>query len=160
MKILKTLIASLLLAAPASATWADDEPTHFVLCLNNGEEVSFVLEHNPRVVHGDGAITVVDEDMTIEYPLDDIHKYMLKTPTATDIDGAAGEGGTINAVAGDVLLNGFKPGMTVTVCGVDGAVVMSGTTDDRGNLTLRMSQYGEGVYVINAGDKGFKFIKR
>ena len=139
------------------------EPTHFILCLNDGEQISFVLEHNPKVVHGDGFITVVDEDITLEYKLTDVHKYILGVPTATGINDANDSesgAGDIRYNAGDVILSGFEASLPVYVTDVNGVAVYSGETDVNGGLVVRMSQYPSGVYIIKVQNKTFKFIKR
>ena len=150
--------------APSAEACADaiTEPTHFVLYLNDGEKVAFVLEHNPKVVHGDGAITVVDNEITIEYALDDIHKYLLEVPTATGMDNAADDAacGNIGSNAGDIILSGFDGGTPITVTDMGGRLIYGGSTDDSGYMVVHMAQYPAGVYIIKAGNKLFKFIKR
>ena len=171
MKILKTIVAALLLSVPVSSynsvsaqtEFAETDaaqPTHFVLCLNDGEQIAFVLEHNPKVMHGNGYITVVDNETTIEYPLDNLHKYILDTPTSTGIDAAKGVSGEIKNIAGDIILTGFDAAMPVNVFDVNGMEIFVAETSADGSLTIRMSQYPAGVYIIKANNKTFKFIKR
>lgn len=175
MKILKTIIAALLLFLPAAsyafntqatAFAAPDasEPTLFILCLNNGEQVTFLLEHNPKVINGDGFITVVDADVTIEYPLDDVHKYLMGGDAATGIENikvAQGvSAGEINNQAGNVMLSGFGAAVPVTVTDINGMAVYSSATDADGYHVIAMSQYPSGIYIVKVQNKTFKFIKR
>ena len=175
MKTFKSIIAAMLLFMPAvtNAETADipvyqeteaAAPTHFILCLNDGQQVTFLLEHNPKVVNGEGLITVVDGDYTIEYPLDNVHKYMMGTDDAhTGIEGIKAEpkvNGDIAQKAGNIMLTGFDAGAPVKVTALNGTIVFASSTDANGALILNMSQYPSGVYIVKAQNQTFKFIKR
>ena len=171
MKILKTIVAALLLSVPVASNASvmqnpvmeqEDvtEPTHFILCLNDGEQITFLLEHNPKVVNGDGIITVVDNDITVEYPWDNLHKYIMGSVVESGISYSKMNVGDIVNKAGSIILSGFKEAVPVTVNGVNGISVFKSKTDANGYLMISMSEYPSGIYIIKAGNKTFKFIKR
>ena len=152
-------------SVPGAAQDGAAAPTHFILCLNDGQQVTFVLEHSPKVVNGDGMITVVDQDATIEYPLDTVHKYMMGTDSSTDgienvLNSEKNTRGEIAYKAGDVILNGFEPSVPVMVSDINGISLASLATDNNGYLVLDMAQYPAGIYIVKVQNKTFKFIKR
>ena len=136
-------------------------PTHFILHLNDGGKVLFLLDHSPRVVNGDGFITVCDGGDTVEYPLDNVFKYSMGTDESTDVREILNpETGSIRPHAGMILISDFNAGAEVIVSDLSGSVVFSGRTNNDGNLSVDMSGYAAGVYVIKAQNQTFKFIKR
>ena len=177
MKKLKMIVAALLLALPAApalacsaasqSVYSDDEtaePTHFILCLHDGQQIAFILEHSPKVVHGEGVITIVDGDNALEYNHEVVHKYILGKPTETGIGQVENRtdeiSGELNYRAGDVILSGFEAALPVRVNDLNGKTVYSGETDVHGGLTVSLSQYPAGVYLLTVQHKTFKFIKR
>ena len=140
----------------------DVVPTHFILCLKDGEKVDFLLEHNPRVVNGDGFITVVDRDITIEYQLDNVDKYMLGVDDAyTGIDKINDDAsGKIQSKTGLISLSGFKASEPVVVTNINGVVMFESATDTEGTLSISTSAYPSGIYIVKIKNQTFKFIKR
>lgn len=175
MKIFKTIIAAMLLSLPAAlnatvteapASVQDNvtEPTHFILCLKDGEQITFMLEHNPKVVNGEGMITVIDKDITIEYPWESLHKYMMGNDVETGIfDNVIAKDGTVGEIlhkSGNIVLSGFKAAVPVSVTDINGITAYSSKTNADGYLMISMSEYPTGMYIVKAGNKTFKFIKR
>lgn len=175
MKIFKTFVAALLLAMPVASnamvtgTAAYEEskadvPTHFILCLNDGAQITFLLEHSPKVVNGDGVITVVDKDVTIEYPFEAVHKYLMGVEGSTGIDNVSVSKdiavGEFDNQAGNVILSGFGAAVPVTVTDINGMVVYKASTDADGYLVIAMSQQPSGIYIVKVQNRTFKFIKR
>lgn len=175
MKLLKTIIAALILFLPASSnafvthTSAYDEadkaePTHFILCLKDGEQVLFLLEHTPRVINGENSITVVDDDVTIEYPLANVHKYLMGSDADTGIENISFtkdvRAGEINNRVGSIMLSGFDAAVPVTVTDINGMNMLRTATDTEGCLIIATSQYLPGIYIVKVQNQTFKFIKR
>lgn len=175
MKIFNTIVAALLLAVPVSSgasvtqqfAYEDNkaaEPTHFILCLKGGEQITFLLQHNPKVVNGDGIITVVDEDATIEYPLNNVHKYLMGVDSSTGIENITNSNknitGEINNQAGNIILSGFKASVPVIVSDINGMVINKSETNANGYNVITMAQYPSGIYIVKVQNRTFKFIKR
>ena len=176
MKNLKTVMAGMLMFVAASmqvsasgtsaqVTAGDVEPTHFILCLNGGKQVAFLLEHTPKVVNGEGVVTVIDEDVTIEYAIGEVHKYMMGVDSTTDgISNITGSDrnktGEIDYRSGDVMMSGFDAGTPVKVFDTDGVLLSARTINSDGGMVLEMSQYPAGIYIVKVQNKTFKFIKR
>lgn len=156
----------MLSATPSFGVHAPDfddaqSPTHFILHLNDGGKVLFLLDHSPKVVNGDGFITVCDGNDTLEYPLDNVFKYTMGIEESTDVKEVLNpETGSIRPHAGMILISDFEAGAEVIVSNLSGSVVFSGATNRDGNLSVDMAGYPEGVYVIKAQNQTFKFIKR
>ena len=175
MKILKTIIAALALSLPVSTdafamnTTAYEEtettePTHFILCLKDGEQVMFLLKHAPKVVNGENTIMVVDAEVTFEYPLTNVHKYLMGVDEATGIDNIPyskdGITGDISNCAGNIILSGFKAGESVSITNINGVNISRVKTNADGCLTIATSQYPSGIYIVKVQNQTFKFIKR
>lgn len=141
------------------------KPTHFVICFNDGKRVAYALEDNPKVINGDGIITVVDKDVTIEYPLENVHKYVLGVGTDYEVVSKiekviANEDGTISQSSGNLILTGFAAGSKVSVYNVNGVAVSNFTIGADGRLEISLSQYSAGMYIVKTQSQTFKFIKR
>ena len=172
MKVNVTLIAALLFSMPlTSRAYAADNiaagqteetvPTHFILCLKDGEKVEFLLKNNPRVVNGDGFITVVDNDMTIEYPLGNVHKYMLGIHDEyTAVKNDEAPNGNIQNQIGTIRLSGFGASESVVVTSINGTVVFESETNDSGSLSISTATYPSGIYILKIKNQTLKFIKR
>lgn len=174
MKINSTLLAALFFAMPLTSNAMsgepiayeaaeEDAPTHFILYFRDGEKVSFLLEHNPRVVSGEGIVTVVDEDFTVEYKHSEIHRYVIGTDDAyTAIGEAAGSKseGIISNQPGTIMLSGFKSHVPVIISDINGTVMFQSETDAEGMLGISTASYPSGIYIVKIKNQTLKFIKR
>lgn len=172
MKIHFTILAALLFfmpmasnamtAEPAAYEYNETEkPTHFVLYLNSGERITFVISNQPKVVNMDYIISITENGTTVEYPLTDIHKYTMEMEQPTGIDGTVNEtSGSIKNETGSIILSGFKAGAPVIVSNLNGMVVYKSEIDANGSLSLSTSQYPEGIYIVKVQNKTLKFVKR
>jgi len=141
------------------------KPTHFVLCLNDGKRVAYALADNPKVINGDGKITVVDNDITIEYPLTNVHKYVLGVgtdyETVLKIGSVSTElQGSMKQSAGTLILQGFKAGSSVMVYAINGTLVTRSAIGSDGYLEMLLSHYPVGFYIVKVESQTFKFMKR
>lgn len=141
------------------------KPTHFVICLNDEKRVAYALEDNPKVVNGDGIITIIDKDITIEYPLENVHKYVLGV--GTDYESASkiakvevSNEREIKQSSGSLIFSGFKAGERVNIYNVNGTLASSFKIGPDDNLEISLSQYSMGVYIVKTQSQTFKFIKR
>ena len=171
MRLRKIFVAAasmlLLWSTPSFAVHSPDNgvtnevPTHFILELNDGGKVTFLLDHNPRVVNGDEYILVCDLDDVIEYPLDNVYRYRMGQDDITGVEEIQNvTEGSIRPHAGMILISGFEAGAGVIVSDLGGSVLFNGSTGNDGNLTIDLSGYPEGIYIIKAQNQTFKFIKR
>ena len=154
------VIAMLLMLAQAAA--AGVPPTHFVVFLSSGEDIRCALAHRPKVVFGDDVVTVVDGDLTLEYPVGMVHKYRICEP-AHDIDAvapvAAGEGEFLWR-DGDIVLSGFAEGERVGVYDLRGGVLLLASIHAGQPMVISTAPYTAGVYIVKVGAQSFKFMKR
>lgn len=176
MKINVTILAALFFSMPLTSNaivrdniayeaQEDIKPTHFILCLKSGEKVGFLLEKHPKVVNGEGFITVCDDNMSIEYPWEDIHKYTIDVDdTHTSINNINGEDdmpeGSISNQIGLITLSGFSASEPVIISNINGAVVYKSQTDNLGSLNISTSNFATGIYIVKVKNQTFKFIKR
>lgn len=172
MKINFTILAALLFFMPMTSkamtteytAYENEEatkPTHVILCLNSGEQITFVLYNQPKIVNEAEMIKVIEYGFTSEYPLTDVHKFMMGSDQTTGIAGIVNEtDGDIKKEAGTIILSGFKAGAPVIVSNMNGMVVYESEIEDNGSLSLSTSQYAEGVYIVKVQNKTFKFGKR
>ena len=173
MKLNSTLLAAFFIAMPLSSNAilsepiayeaaAEDAPTHFILYFRDGEKVSFLLEHNPRVVSGEGIVTVVDEDFSVEYKHSEIHRYVIGTDDAyTSIGEVAGKSeGIISNQPGTIMLSGFKSHVPVIISDINGTIMLKSETDAEGMLGISTASYPSGIYIVKINNQTLKFIKR
>lgn len=141
---------------------AETPPTHFVVFLASGEDIRCALANRPKVVFGEDVVTVVDGDLTLEYPVEMVHKYRICEP-GRDIDAVASVAaceGEFRWQNGDILLSGFGEGERVGVYDLRGSAMLLGTTHAGKTTVVSTAAYPEGVYIIKVGNQSFKFMKR
>lgn len=149
----------------ASVNMSEEEaekPTHFILCLKDGRQVGFLLEHTPRVVNGDGFITVECQNEKIEYPFADIDRYTMGIDNSQSaiINAEKDKRGVFSNAFGKIVMNGFKPGAKIIVSNINGAMVSSSQINSHGYGEIDLSTYPNGIYIVNADNQNFKFIKK
>lgn len=142
-----------------------ENPKHFILTLNDGSRVAFLLDDNPKIINYTDKISIMCKDLTIEYPLTDIHKYTMGTDDDADIttaieDGISDSEGSISSHSGAIILTGFTPGAKVTIVNINGMVLFDSEINVNGQLLVNIGNLQEGIYIVKAKSQTFKFIKR
>lgn len=156
LKCLSTFIAGLLFVQTANAI---SNPKYFIVNMKDGKDVAYALADNPRVVTIGDVVKLVAKNVTVEYQLKNVSKFLLSSET-TSIKSMAVDGGTFSQTAGSLSLSGFPAGATVRVYAVNGSVVKSLAVGSNGQLDISLAQYPTGMYIIKVDGETFKFIKR
>jgi len=140
------------------------KPTHFIVCLKDAKRIAYSLVDRPCVVASADKVTLTDKDITVEYPLSDIEKYVLGVADGSSSGIAqaqtASDGGSISQSAGQLTLSGFAAGTSVAVYDAGGRLVKSLAVKAGGVLTISLAEYPAGAYIVKAASKTIKFVKR
>lgn len=141
------------------------KPTHFIICFLDGERIAYALENQPKVVPGEGKITVIDGAVTMEYPAENVHKYVLGVGTdyesGTKVDHVVADNAGLVRQSGGVLqFSGYEPGTKLSIYNIGGVLVGMFETDSNGGLEISLSQYPQNVYIVKIKNQTLKFIKK
>lgn len=174
-KYLSTFIAMLLIAQTANATaiatssrggdtdsreFSDTaKPTHFIVNLKDGKNVSYALADYPRVVTDGNVVKLIVKGVTVEYPLENVAKFFLGSELSS-IKLLTVESGVFSQTASGLSLLGFTAGAVVKIFSANGSIVKNLAIDPNGQLVISLAQYPSGVYIVKVEGETFKFIKR
>lgn len=154
--IIKTFKASIFVAALLTAlpTMADEA---LVVTDAEGNETVFVLADKPLVSFSQEAIIVVAGEKRVEYPLSDYRKFSI-AGVASSIGSEQLAASPTFRFDGGIVAEGLVPGTQVMVYNINGMMAGSGTADADGRASVSIN--GSGTFVVKAGNKSFKFIKK
>lgn len=157
----RNIVLSLLLSGCALTSFAAEGDDLLVLYLD-GTSHSAKMETVEKITLSDHTLTVVGADGSEESkPLAQVDKILFGK-TATGVSSA-----TITRDA-DVLVRsngytftaeGLGDGVVLALYAQNGALVAQSVAKD-GKATIDASRLAKGVYVVKAGDKSLKVVKR
>lgn len=132
---------------------------------NDGTVTSIPLEGLPTLTYDvdNGVITCRASNNEVTFSMADIHKYTLE---AEELSSTAirslqeDDGNTIQNSGEGLSFDGFRSNTIISVYTVGGQLVSSCRTDILGHSSLSMSDWAKGVYIIKAGNKTYKILKK
>lgn len=153
---------------PASAI--ADEPEaplevtyHLKVVRTDGSEVKVPFDKRPEITYTGTLLKLTAGDMTVEYPEGDMDYFtIVEEKVQGGIDRNTMDNNGAGSVISDraIIYSGGVPGATVTVVGINGAIVARATLDDEGNAVIPFSPQNGQIYVVNSGKTTFKIIKK
>lgn len=128
----------------------------------NGQIVSFLLEDEPVTTFQPGQLIITTSgDAPVIYLLENVRKYTHEG-ILQSIDAPIVAPGTILVRQNNemMVIDGLKENTPVSVYSADGKLLFSKKSVSSQTLTLPMTVYPAGNYIINAGGTSIKFVKR
>lgn len=124
--------------------------------------MSFPLSENPKVTHSDANLIVSTTTTTIEYAKTEVSKFTLKIneQETTSINNIKTPDSSIKQNGNLIFMSGFSTGSTVRVFTINGQAVLTDHICNDGTLTLNLSPFTGGIYIISTESITYKFIKR
>lgn len=133
----------------------------FVVWLDSGGQISYSLTERPKVTHSGETFIVSTTSVTVEYAKSEVHKFTLTDMKHSGIESVVSiDAGKLSRRGDTVELSGFRAGTSVSVFTIGGQAVISGCVGSNGTLTLDLSHFGNGIYLVTTGSITHKIIKR
>jgi hypothetical protein len=123
-----------------------------------GQRMTFLLSDQPRIVHGNAAVTLTTDKTSMEFQTNEVAKVYLTLSNA--IEEVKTTSGSIQLSGDRVSLTGFAPRETVRLFTADGKLLMQQSADDKGNLVVALGQLRTGIYILKTNHQSVKITKK
>ena len=165
MRKTKVLVLAAMLAAPAMRAAAGQGVTFL---FNDGHKESYLFSDNPKLqVSADGITVKFDaSDTPASYQFNDIKNFHFADDITSGIEGVAvsAVGQPSNALfnydGGAVSVTGLAAGERMTVATSGGAVIAVASANSEGCASVDLSGEAGGIYLVSAGGRAVKVIKK
>jgi len=141
---------------------ADKQPCLVVKMQAGGESV-FFLEGSPKLMYFADSLAVVYDKQQLNFSLKDLKDYHFEEREVTGIGKVVDQNkqqGEANFAQGLALFTQYPAGTKITVLTSYGRQVAKVITDKEGRAQLDLREQPAGVYVITAGKRAFKWLKK
>ncbi|MBF0961372.1 MAG: T9SS type A sorting domain-containing protein [Alloprevotella tannerae] len=141
---------------------ADKQPCLVVKMQAGGESV-FFLEGSPKLMYFADSLAVVYDKQQLNFSLKDLKDYHFEERDATGIGKVVDQNkaqGETNFVQGLAIFTQYPADTKITVFTSNGRKVAKVITDKEGRAQLDLRDQPAGVYVITAGQRSFKWLKK
>lgn len=141
---------------------ADKQPCLVVKMQAGGESV-FFLAGSPKLMYFADSLAVVYDKQQLNFSLKDLKDYHFEERDVTGIGKVADQNkqqGEANFAQGLALFTQYPADTKITVFTSNGRQVAKVITDKEGRAQLDLREQPAGVYVITAGQRSFKWLKK
>lgn len=139
---------------------------HFFVWLKDGRYDAYAFDAKPKVYYEDGYLFVDSDEGSYRYANEDVRKITLsdnETPTPTGINAVPADreqGGTLRRSGDEVRMQGMQPGARLYVYSADGKLQKVLAASAEGSLTVRLSEFAKGTYILKTETTTYKIIKK
>ncbi|MBR6638762.1 MAG: T9SS type A sorting domain-containing protein [Muribaculaceae bacterium] len=137
---------------------ASDKLYNFVVWASSGEQIKFALTENPKVSHDGVNLVVTTTETSVSYNAANVTKFTIEE--LSGVDKVEQNQAEIVNNGNAIYLSGFDMNAVVVISDISGKNVYSGNTDENGELTIDLSAYAAGIYVVSTNSINCKFIKK
>ena len=141
-----------------------DSTYYLVLWLHEGEQVYFPFESKPCITYSDGDVIVATSDSETRYQHTDVRKFTITTEGEenddTAIDNLFAEQVQMSNEGGSLVFTNCSVGERVHVYDISGRLHKQYSIDNSGRLTIPLSQYTSGIYVVKMKNITYKFSRK
>jgi hypothetical protein len=125
-----------------------------------GQRMAFLLSDQPRIVHGNAAVTLTTDKTSMEFQTNEVAKVYLTLLSANAIEEVKTASGSIQLSGDRVSLTGFAPREAVRLFTADGKLQMQQSADDKGCLVVALDQLRAGIYILKTNHQSVKVTKK
>lgn len=163
----KYLMMAFAVLGLATTAMADDAPSVSVITAAGDTVQTATLATVEKVeFEGDSLLFIATSEEasdTIKYAIKDVDKLLISAPTTTGIQSLTAAGAssnvTIKANGSEVSVSGLQAGTLVAVYDMNGR--MAARVKAQGeSVSLDATSLKSGVYVVRAGNKAVKILKK
>lgn len=139
---------------------------HFFVWLDDGRYDAYAFDAKPKVYYEDGDLVVASAEGSYRYANEDVHKITFsdnETPVPVGISAVqadSGQGSTLRHSGDEVRMQGMRPGGKLYVYSADGKLQKALAASAEGSLTVRLSEFAKGIYILKTETTTYKIIKK
>lgn len=140
---------------------------YLVVWMHEGGYVTYPLDEHPIITYADEQILVSTPWNSVTYSHAQVRKFTLTDTDTPQDDTPKDDDTVISSIGSDlrnqgdaIVFSACTPGEHVGVYDASGRLLHSYAIGADGNLTLSLSAYGRGVYVVKMKSITYKFIKK
>lgn len=139
--------------------WAVEEVSTLEVWTKKGEKITYYLKDNPVASYSGEELVLKANEVTVCYPLSELHKFTLGTE-ATSVEDVETVDGKIQLEGESLNLSGFRTGETVAIFNINGQRISASRIDADGCTDFSLQNLTKGIYVIRIGSLTHKIIKK
>lgn len=160
-RTLRRGIASLLLICGMCQPALAEGESKLTLLFKDGHKQSYVLATRPKVTFDDSKLYVASNDVSDEYVLADVNKFVFDDIKETAIAEVKDGECRLTFVDGTtVVVEGIGASKAVSLYDVAGKSLAATKADASGKAVVSLASCQPGVYVVSVeGGKAYKVIK-
>lgn len=128
------------------------------LLLKSGEIVTCTINRHPQITYGENQVRLTSETLDLEYPVSEVDRLYFSG--SSDLQSVIDDRGEMKNAEGCLTFSGYAPGSLVRVVTASGQVLVAEKTDEQGSLSIDLSTYPQGIYLINANGTTYKIVKK
>lgn len=154
------LLSLALMLCPFKITAASDNVNAILLHVSSGQNWTILLDEQPVVTFSDDYLIVTTHLSVISIPSSLVTKFTyVHEDDETRINNASLYGSVLSFDGKNLSVRNLVPSISVQVYTSDGALVTSGTTDNRGNVSLSVPDIEGALYMVKTSTVTFKIRK-
>lgn len=139
---------------------------HFFVWLKDGRYDAYAFDAKPKIYYEDGDLIVASDEGVYRYANEDVRKITLsdnEMPIPTGINAVPADrvqGNTMRRSGDEVRMQGMRPGGKLYVYSADGKLQKVLSASAEGCLTVRLSEFAKGTYILKTETTTYKIIKK
>ena len=152
---------TLMLAALAVGSWAQDATQRLVVWQKSGEKTYIDLTDEPVTTFEAGQLVIKTSRTTVYFQLENVLRYTYEGVSSTGIELQPGERLVSVSREGEALtFRNLQEGHVVTLFNTNGMMLEQATATAGQPLTLSVQNRPSGVYFVKVGKETYKLLKR
>ena len=124
----------------------------------SGDKVFFDLNDQPVTTFDDNTLVITTTQTQILFPMDEVGQYTYQG-LAEGIDAAEADGIIIRHAEGQITINGLSNNALVEIYSLNGQRMIAKYAQESQTTVVDISAYPAGVFIMNAGNVSYKFVK-
>lgn len=156
----RTIVAFLALFFTISSIANTDQTEELVIWLKNGEIIQLELSDSLKTFFSKGNIIVESESTVFQWPIDSIIKYTYILPSSSVETANANSDIKISCLNDILTIVTTKPGMSVKLWAIDGVLINYWDSNNESKMSISLSGYTAGIYVLEINGFSHKIVKR
>lgn len=143
-----------------SAIANSNQAEELVVWLKNGEKIQLKLSDSLKTMFSNGNIVIESESAVFQWPIESIIKYTYNLPSSSIERINATNDIKVSYLNNILTIETTKPGISVKLCRIDGVLINSWDLNIESKLSISLSGYPAGIYVLEINGFSHKIIKR
>lgn len=130
-----------------------------VIWQKDGSKVSYNLDEQPKTTFTTEYLVITTTTRSVNYPLSKIQRYTYEGGSLSVHDVEV-KGISVTQKEDEIIVDGLPAGKSASIFAVDGKLLLSKRSDGTSRLTLSLSKFPSGVYIVKAESVTYKITKR